>query len=63
MGGKEAAAHILEYDPAAKLIVASGYSNDTVIANYEDYGFKGVIAKPFTTAQIREVLDKVLINS
>ena len=32
MGGKETASRLKEFDPAAKLILSSGYSNDSTIA-------------------------------
>jgi PAS domain S-box-containing protein len=56
MGGEEAAAMILELDPAAKLFVSSGYSDNTVISNYKDYGFIDFLQKPYDAA----VLDKKL---
>jgi len=60
MGGKEAVKKILLIDPNAKVIVASGYSNDPVMADYRQYGFKGVIAKPFTINDLSRMLKKVL---
>ena len=59
-GGKEAIKEFLEIDPNVKAIVSSGYSNDPVMSNYGEYGFKGVIVKPYTVKEIQEVLDKVL---
>jgi len=47
MGGVEALAKIRELDPTVSAIVISGYSNDPVLANYEQYGFDAVIRKPF----------------
>jgi PAS domain S-box-containing protein len=60
MGGKEAVKKILFIDPNAKVIVASGYSNDPVMADYRQYGFKGVITKPFTIKDLSLILKKVL---
>ena len=60
MGGKEAVQRLLEIDPKAIAIISSGYSNDPVIANFRDYGFKDVIGKPFTAEKLSEVLWKVL---
>ncbi len=60
MGGKEAMANILLFDPEVKAIVSSGYSNDPVMANFSDYGFKEVIAKPFKINDLSVVLDKVI---
>ncbi len=60
MGGKKAAEKILAIDKNAKLILSSGYSEDPVIANYEEYGFKGVIAKPYNIEQLSKVLNEVI---
>ena len=60
MGGKEAARKILDLDPEAKLVVASGYSNDPIMADYETYGFQAALAKPFTMRQLLSVLQQIL---
>ncbi|MBD3347360.1 MAG: PAS domain S-box protein [Chitinivibrionales bacterium] len=60
MGGKEAVRKILEIDDDASVIVFSGYSNDPVLANYRDYGFSGVIAKPFSIEEFSKVLNKIM---
>jgi signal transduction histidine kinase/CheY-like chemotaxis protein len=60
MGGKEAASQILEIDPGALLIVSSGYSNDPIIANYQNYGFSGAIRKPFDTDTLAGELKRLL---
>ena len=56
MGGREAMMKLLEIDQGVKVIVSSGYSNDPVIANYRDYGFCGVVAKPYKTHDLGNVL-------
>jgi PAS domain S-box-containing protein len=60
MGGEEAAAKLLQIDPAAKIIVSSGYSNDPVMANYRKYGFVAAIAKPFDLKQLSNVISSIL---
>ena len=60
MGGQEAAEKMLQIDPGAKIIVASGYSNDPVMANYRKYGFLAAIAKPFDLKQLSSVISSVL---
>jgi len=60
MGGVETLEHIREIDPEVKAIVTSGYANAPIIAHYEDYGFKGKLAKPFTAAELFKVLKEVL---
>lgn len=60
MGGKETAAKILAMDPKAKLVVASGYSHDPIMANYESFGFIGFLPKPFQLQELQAVLQKIL---
>jgi len=60
MGGKEAVREILALDPAAKVIVSSGYSNDPIMASYQDYGFCAAIVKPFQLQELATVLGRVL---
>ncbi len=59
LGGARVIPELLKIDPAVKAIVSSGYSNDPILANYKDYGFSGVLPKPFTTGQVAAVLNKV----
>ncbi|MDD3295712.1 MAG: response regulator, partial [Geobacteraceae bacterium] len=60
MGGMEASAAILEIDPAASLIVSSGYSSDPVLANFRDYGFSDAMAKPFRVEDLGAVIRRVI---
>ena len=60
MGGKEAAVLILELDPEAVLIVSSGYSNDPIIANYQNFGFSGSISKPFDADTLARELERLI---
>jgi CheY-like chemotaxis protein len=60
MGGREAITEILAIDPTAKAFVSSGYANDPIMVNYRDYGFSGVIAKPFDIAAVRRLFDTIL---
>ena len=60
LGGKDVIGRLLTIDPQVKAIVVSGYSNDPVLANYEQYGFKGRVAKPFNLVDLSVVLHSVL---
>ena len=51
---------LLAVDPHVRAIVASGYSDDPVLANYQDYGFKGRVAKPFKLLDLSIVLNSVI---
>ncbi len=60
MGGKEALMKLLEIDPAVKAIVSSGYSNDPIMANFRNHGFRGVVTKPYRIRDLGETLWDVL---
>ena len=60
MGGKEAIKSLLEIDPEVKAIVSSGYSDDPVLANFQEYGFKDMMPKPFEFQSLSKVLHEVL---
>ena len=47
MSGHEAIRRLRELDPDVRAIVSSGYANDPVMSRFEEYGFCGMIAKPY----------------
>jgi PAS domain S-box-containing protein len=61
MGGKEAMKRLLLLDPSVKGIVSSGYADDPIMAHYKDYGFCGVIKKPYRISTLSKVLSKCLL--
>ncbi|MEW6536403.1 MAG: cache domain-containing protein [Candidatus Auribacterota bacterium] len=60
MGGKETVRRLKEIDPGVKAIVSSGYSDDPVMARYEEYGFKGSVHKPFDMEELSITLSSVM---
>lgn len=60
MGGREAMALLRAVDPEARAIVCSGYSDDPVMARPGDYGFRGMLRKPFTRDEIGRTVAAVL---
>jgi PAS domain S-box-containing protein len=60
MGGKEAVRKLLDIDPGAKVIVSSGYSQDPILSRYRDYGFGGVIAKPYQIGELGQAIRLLL---
>jgi PAS domain S-box-containing protein len=60
MGGQETIAYLLDIDRKVKAIVSSGYANDPIMAEYERYGFSGVVAKPYKFDELVDVLNKVI---
>jgi DNA-binding NarL/FixJ family response regulator len=60
MGGKDTIEKLLEIKSGAKAIVSSGYSDDPLLANFQEYGFKGILPKPFEPHALSKVLNEVI---
>jgi CheY-like chemotaxis protein len=60
LDGKETINKLREMDPQVKAIVSSGYSNDQVLADFQRYGFQGVLAKPYHLEDLSTVLQQVI---
>lgn len=63
MGGKQAIGKVLELNPSAIVIVSSGYSNDPIMSNHSEYGFKGVLHKPFKANDLLDIVNNMLALS
>jgi len=59
-GGKETIQRLLQIDPEIKAIVSSGYSNDPIMANYRQYGFKAVVEKPYSIVELTRTIESVM---
>lgn len=59
MGGEEAIKELLKLDKRVIAIVSSGYSNSPVMANYENYGFKACLIKPYKLDDIKILLSNL----
>ncbi len=60
MGGKETIAGLREMDPEVKAIVSSGYSHDPIMADFRNYGFSGVIPKPYSFEKLGSTVQSLL---
>lgn len=60
MGGSEAIKVMRSMDTDIFIIASSGYSNDPVMANYKNYGFDGVITKPYNFDDMKETIEKLI---
>jgi len=59
MGAEEAIKALYEIDPHAIAFVSSGYGNDPLMVNYQDYGFCGAIVKPYDLGNLKSVMSSI----
>jgi CheY-like chemotaxis protein len=60
MGGIELAEELHKRDSTLSIIASSGYSEEAVISRYRDFGFAGVLHKPYSQEELQDVLGSVL---
>jgi len=60
MGGKKCLEEIIKIDPHARVIIASGYSDNGHTQEIFTAGAKGFINKPYDINQILKVIREVL---
>ncbi|PTX99762.1 hypothetical protein DB346_18260 [Verrucomicrobia bacterium LW23] len=60
IGGREVIAHLRQIHPGIRAIVSSGYATDPVMARYTEYGFVGVVTKPYEAGELHRVVAQIL---
>ncbi|MGL1936220.1 MAG: response regulator [Fibrobacterales bacterium] len=58
-GGKDTISEIKSFDPNVSAIVTSGYSNDPVMEQYSQYGFKAILSKPFSIDELLKTIAEI----
>ncbi len=61
MHGSDVLKELQKIDPEVKAVISSGYSDDPSISHYEKLGFNGILNKPYTLDELRDVLVKLKI--
>jgi two-component system cell cycle sensor histidine kinase/response regulator CckA len=56
MGGLSTLGHLRAASPELAVVVVSGYSDDSVIADPKAFGFDARLQKPFSLSQLRDVI-------
>ncbi|GAB4483451.1 MAG: hypothetical protein OHK006_04450 [Thermodesulfovibrionales bacterium] len=62
-GATDVVGSLREIDPKVKALVSSGYANDTVLSNFRQYGFSGILTKPYGLTDLDRALQRLLIES
>jgi PAS domain S-box-containing protein len=60
MGGRETMEELRRIDPSLPGIVSSGYSNDTIMSEFVEHGFRGVLTKPYLIEDFCAALNAAL---
>jgi two-component system, cell cycle sensor histidine kinase and response regulator CckA len=57
MGGKDTFEEIRKLDPGVKAVASSGYSDDPIMADPTEYGFKAKLNKPYVKNDLLKLLN------
>ncbi len=60
LGGKGTIRLLRQIDPQVKAIVSSGYSTDSIMADFLEYGFAAAVSKPYKPEELSMVLQRVI---
>ena len=60
MGGRECVLRLKHLDPDVRAIVSSGYSQDPMMSRYRDYGFRGVVGKPYSVSELIQGIEQAI---
>ncbi|MEI6042896.1 MAG: PAS domain S-box protein [Chloroflexota bacterium] len=60
LGGKQTMTRLLELDPEVTAVVCSGYSSDPIMSDYQKFGFKAVLTKPYLVEDLQRVLSQLM---
>lgn len=60
MGGAEALKRMRATAPEVRAVVMSGYSNNPILAQYEEHGFQAKLQKPFSVDALGEAVAEAL---
>ncbi len=60
MGGVAAIERLRGVDPEVTAVICSGYSDESALAQFSAYGFRGSLPKPFTRHELAEALRRAM---
>ncbi len=60
MNGEQTIKVLREIDPKVRAIVASGYLQNPILANYRAFGFFGMVTKPYSISELLREVNRVM---
>jgi CheY-like chemotaxis protein len=48
-------------EPGVKAIISTGYVTHPILENYRDYGFQGVLIKPYTSNDFEKMINQIYL--
>lgn len=60
MCGEEAISRLLKINPEVKAIVSSAEYDRPAMRNYKDFGFRGILSKPYSLNELKTQLDNII---
>jgi two-component system, cell cycle sensor histidine kinase and response regulator CckA len=60
MGGEKALGELIALDSGVKAVVSSGYSDSSIISEYESRGFRACLTKPYKVDALRDIINLLL---
>ena len=63
VGGRETLRALMKMDRSLKAIVSAARADDPLVSRYSEFGFRGVIFKPFAIKELDKVLKKVIAGA
>ena len=62
MGGRETVKELKKIDPDVRAIVSSGYSQDPTISRFREFGFCGVVSKPYSMTELAQEVAQAIAS-
>ncbi|MDQ5986224.1 MAG: Sensor histidine kinase RcsC [Syntrophus sp. SKADARSKE-3] len=59
IGGKQTMERLISIDPEVRVAIISGSNDDPIMKNYRQYGFCGVLTKPFSFTALQNILKDI----
>lgn len=62
VGARDAIRDLTAFDPDVRAIVSTGYSNDPIVENYREHGFRALLMKPYRVAELQDALRRAMAS-